>query len=168
MKGYWVMISDTALLTRLPLFFSASDFDLGRLQISKERVNDVILPKWAKSPEDFIYKHRKALVRLEPTAHRADLHAALHGGHTSCFLPTHRSRSSCLLTCMSGSTLSSATGRGARRRWRPSMSSTTAPTKVNQQIHLCLENSLCWTWSKTLSRQESIKTKTLFIKEKQQ
>uniref|UniRef100_A0A672N2S9 Neurobeachin like 1 n=1 Tax=Sinocyclocheilus grahami TaxID=75366 RepID=A0A672N2S9_SINGR len=37
-------------------------FDLGRLQISKERVNDVILPKWAKSPEDFIYKHRKALV----------------------------------------------------------------------------------------------------------
>uniref|UniRef100_A0A6Q2X5B5 Neurobeachin-like 1 n=1 Tax=Esox lucius TaxID=8010 RepID=A0A6Q2X5B5_ESOLU len=36
-------------------------FDLGRLQISKERVNDVILPKWAKSPEDFIYKHRKAL-----------------------------------------------------------------------------------------------------------
>uniref|UniRef100_A0A8C1S990 Neurobeachin-like 1 n=1 Tax=Cyprinus carpio TaxID=7962 RepID=A0A8C1S990_CYPCA len=38
-------------------------FDLGRLQISKERVNDVILPKWAKSPEDFIYKHRKALVR---------------------------------------------------------------------------------------------------------
>lgn len=40
-----------------------SDFDLGRLQMSKERVNDVILPKWAKSPEDFIYKHRKALVR---------------------------------------------------------------------------------------------------------
>uniref|UniRef100_A0A2I4BEJ2 Neurobeachin-like protein 2 n=1 Tax=Austrofundulus limnaeus TaxID=52670 RepID=A0A2I4BEJ2_AUSLI len=36
-------------------------FDLGRLQISKERVNDVVLPKWAKSPEDFIYKHRKAL-----------------------------------------------------------------------------------------------------------
>lgn len=31
--------------------------------MSKERVNDVILPKWAKSPEDFIYKHRKALVR---------------------------------------------------------------------------------------------------------
>lgn len=40
-----------------------SDFDLGRLQMSKERVNDVNLPKWAKSPEDFIYKHRKALVR---------------------------------------------------------------------------------------------------------
>lgn len=43
-------------------------FDLGRLQISKERVNDVVLPKWAKSPEDFIYKHRKALVRCSFTA----------------------------------------------------------------------------------------------------
>lgn len=48
----------------LYIFFpSLSGFDLGRLQISKERVNDVVLPKWAKSPEDFIYKHRKALVR---------------------------------------------------------------------------------------------------------
>lgn len=56
-----------------------SGFDLGRLQISKERVHDVVLPKWAKSPEDFIYKHRKALVRhsssstagaVEPTLHR--------------------------------------------------------------------------------------------------
>ncbi|XP_054646367.1 neurobeachin-like protein 1 isoform X2 [Dunckerocampus dactyliophorus] len=36
-------------------------FDLGRRQITKERVNEVILPKWAKSPEDFICKHRKAL-----------------------------------------------------------------------------------------------------------
>ncbi|XP_023703751.1 neurobeachin-like protein 1 isoform X2 [Cryptotermes secundus] len=36
-------------------------FDLGLLQGTKERVNDVILPKWASSPEDFIYKHRKAL-----------------------------------------------------------------------------------------------------------
>lgn len=44
------------------LSFCGVGFDLGRLQISKERVNDVILPKWAKSPEDFIYKHRKALV----------------------------------------------------------------------------------------------------------
>lgn len=32
--------------------------------MSKDRVNDVLLPKWAKSPEDFIYKHRKALVRF--------------------------------------------------------------------------------------------------------
>lgn len=37
-------------------------FDLGLLQGTKERVNDVILPPWASSPEDFIYKHRKALV----------------------------------------------------------------------------------------------------------
>uniref|UniRef100_A0AAY4EYE6 Neurobeachin-like protein 2 n=1 Tax=Denticeps clupeoides TaxID=299321 RepID=A0AAY4EYE6_9TELE len=44
-------------------------FDLGRLQISKERVNDVILPKWAKSPEDFIYKHRKALESEYVSAH---------------------------------------------------------------------------------------------------
>ncbi|KAG9460978.1 hypothetical protein GDO78_018534 [Eleutherodactylus coqui] len=44
-------------------------FDLGRLQISKERVNDVILPKWAQSPEDFIRKHRKALESEYVSAH---------------------------------------------------------------------------------------------------
>ncbi|XP_034031730.1 neurobeachin-like protein 1 isoform X2 [Thalassophryne amazonica] len=44
-------------------------FDLGRLQLSKERVNDVVLPKWAKSPEDFIYKHRKALESDYVSAH---------------------------------------------------------------------------------------------------
>uniref|UniRef100_A0A665TZS6 Neurobeachin-like protein 2 n=1 Tax=Echeneis naucrates TaxID=173247 RepID=A0A665TZS6_ECHNA len=44
-------------------------FDLGCLQISKERVNDVILPKWAKTPEDFIYKHRKALESEYVSAH---------------------------------------------------------------------------------------------------
>ncbi|KAL7890530.1 hypothetical protein AOLI_G00000060 [Acnodon oligacanthus] len=44
-------------------------FDLGRLQMSKERVNDVVLPKWAKSPEDFIYKHRKALESEYVSAH---------------------------------------------------------------------------------------------------
>ncbi|KAM3585663.1 uncharacterized protein V6R79_023778 [Siganus canaliculatus] len=46
-----------------------NEFDLGRLQISKERVSDVILPKWAKSPEDFIYKHRKALESEFVSAH---------------------------------------------------------------------------------------------------
>ncbi|KAJ8389791.1 hypothetical protein AAFF_G00114970 [Aldrovandia affinis] len=47
-------------------------FDLGRLQMSKERVSDVILPKWAKSPEDFIYKHRKALESEYVSAHLHD------------------------------------------------------------------------------------------------
>ncbi|KAM4537797.1 neurobeachin-like protein 1 isoform 2-T2 [Fundulus diaphanus] len=46
-----------------------NDFDLGRLQLSKERVTDVVLPKWAKSPEDFIYKHRKALESEHVSAH---------------------------------------------------------------------------------------------------
>ncbi|XP_063285902.1 neurobeachin-like protein 1 isoform X1 [Pelobates fuscus] len=44
-------------------------FDLGRLQITKERVNDVILPKWSKSPEDFIRKHREALESEYVSAH---------------------------------------------------------------------------------------------------
>ncbi|KAM4698293.1 neurobeachin-like protein 1 [Rhinophrynus dorsalis] len=44
-------------------------FDLGRLQITKEQVNDVILPKWAKTPEDFIRKHRKALESEFVSAH---------------------------------------------------------------------------------------------------
>ncbi|XP_076871278.1 neurobeachin-like protein 1 isoform X2 [Brachyhypopomus gauderio] len=44
-------------------------FDLGKLQLSKEQVNDVILPKWARSPEDFIYKHRKALESEYVSAH---------------------------------------------------------------------------------------------------
>lgn len=39
-------------------------FDLGQLQISQEPVTDVELPRWATSREDFIRKHRKALVRL--------------------------------------------------------------------------------------------------------
>ncbi|XP_066543971.1 neurobeachin-like protein 1 isoform X1 [Amia ocellicauda] len=46
-----------------------NNFDLGRLQISKEQVNDVLLPKWAKTPEDFIYKHRKALESEYVSAH---------------------------------------------------------------------------------------------------
>ena len=38
-------------------------FDLGKLQTGEE-LQDVILPKWASSPEDFIQKHRDALVSL--------------------------------------------------------------------------------------------------------
>lgn len=34
---------------------------MGVLQLKKERVNDVVLPPWAKSPEDFIAIHRRAL-----------------------------------------------------------------------------------------------------------
>lgn len=42
----------------------AIGFDLGHLQISQEPVTDVVLPRWATSREDFIRKHRKALVSL--------------------------------------------------------------------------------------------------------
>nr|XP_054753108.1 neurobeachin-like protein 1 [Lytechinus pictus] len=45
----------------LPEFLvNDNEFDLGCLQTG-EPVNDVILPNWAKSPEDFIHKHRQAL-----------------------------------------------------------------------------------------------------------
>ncbi|RXN00425.1 Neurobeachin-like protein 2 [Acipenser ruthenus] len=37
-------------------------FDLGSLQMSLDKVHNVVLPKWAESREDFIRKHRKALV----------------------------------------------------------------------------------------------------------
>ncbi|KAK0040263.1 neurobeachin-like protein 1, partial [Biomphalaria pfeifferi] len=36
-------------------------FDLGRLQITCDPVDDVKLPPWASTPEEFIYKHRQAL-----------------------------------------------------------------------------------------------------------
>ena len=38
-----------------------TDYDLGKLQ-SGDRLGDVILPKWAATPEDFIATHRGALV----------------------------------------------------------------------------------------------------------
>uniref|UniRef100_A0A8D2LFB4 Neurobeachin-like protein 2 n=1 Tax=Varanus komodoensis TaxID=61221 RepID=A0A8D2LFB4_VARKO len=44
-------------------------FDLGSLQMSNEKVGDVILPRWAKSPEDFIHKHRQALESEYVSAH---------------------------------------------------------------------------------------------------
>ncbi|XP_069501900.1 neurobeachin-like protein 2 isoform X3 [Ambystoma mexicanum] len=40
---------------------NGNGFDLGCLQMSNGKVNDVVLPRWAESREDFIYKHRKAL-----------------------------------------------------------------------------------------------------------
>ncbi|XP_059134551.1 neurobeachin-like protein 1 isoform X2 [Peromyscus eremicus] len=46
-----------------------NEFNLGHLQVSQEVVNDVILPRWAKSAEDFIYKHRKALESEYVSAH---------------------------------------------------------------------------------------------------
>uniref|UniRef100_A0AAG5CUG9 DUF4704 domain-containing protein n=1 Tax=Anopheles atroparvus TaxID=41427 RepID=A0AAG5CUG9_ANOAO len=36
-------------------------FDLGVLQMTKEKVDDVVLPAWAKTAEDFIAIHRRAL-----------------------------------------------------------------------------------------------------------
>lgn len=36
-------------------------------------MDDVILPKWASSPEDFIYKHRKALVSDDQNVNHATL-----------------------------------------------------------------------------------------------
>uniref|UniRef100_A0A8C7DXS6 Neurobeachin-like protein 2 n=1 Tax=Naja naja TaxID=35670 RepID=A0A8C7DXS6_NAJNA len=60
----------------IPEFFYFTDFldnqngfDLGSLQISNEKVGDVVLPKWAKSPEDFIHKHRQALESEYVSAH---------------------------------------------------------------------------------------------------
>ncbi|XP_064474844.1 neurobeachin-like protein 1 [Ornithodoros turicata] len=46
----------------LPEFLvNMNGFDLGRLQSTREPVGNVCLPQWASSPEDFIFKHRKAL-----------------------------------------------------------------------------------------------------------
>lgn len=45
----------------LPEFLmNMNNFDLGTLQTG-QRINDVILPAWASSSEDFIHKHREAL-----------------------------------------------------------------------------------------------------------
>ncbi|XP_010084029.1 PREDICTED: neurobeachin-like protein 2, partial [Pterocles gutturalis] len=46
-----------------------NDFDLGCLQLSNEKVGDVVLPRWARSREDFIYQHRKALESEYVSAH---------------------------------------------------------------------------------------------------
>ncbi|NXR74405.1 NBEL2 protein, partial [Pycnonotus jocosus] len=44
-------------------------FDLGCLQLSNEKVGDVVLPRWASSREDFIRQHRKALESEYVSAH---------------------------------------------------------------------------------------------------
>ncbi|XP_077556714.1 neurobeachin-like protein 1 isoform X3 [Haemaphysalis longicornis] len=70
MEGTWKMLMESPndVKELIPEFFylpefltNMNGFDLGRLQVSKEQVDDVRLPAWATSPEDFIYKHRKAL-----------------------------------------------------------------------------------------------------------
>ncbi|KAK2169991.1 hypothetical protein LSH36_5g09019 [Paralvinella palmiformis] len=54
----------------LPEFLkNLNNFDLGKLQVSKEVISDVILPKWASSPEDFIHKHMQALESEHVSAH---------------------------------------------------------------------------------------------------
>ncbi|XP_013384976.1 neurobeachin-like protein 1 [Lingula anatina] len=46
----------------LPEFLvNSNGFDLGKLQVSNKEVNDVQLPAWAQTPEEFISKHRDAL-----------------------------------------------------------------------------------------------------------
>jgi hypothetical protein len=55
----------------IPEFFCQPEFlinmnrlDLGILQATKQPVDHVELPPWAKSPHDFIDQHRKALVSI--------------------------------------------------------------------------------------------------------
>ena len=48
--------------------FSFHRFDLGRLQRGPP-VDDVILPRWATSPEDFVCKHRQALESDHVSSH---------------------------------------------------------------------------------------------------
>ncbi|XP_058230531.1 neurobeachin-like protein 2 isoform X2 [Hemibagrus wyckioides] len=44
-------------------------FNLGCLQVNQESVNDVVLPRWASSREDFIRKHRQALESEHVSSH---------------------------------------------------------------------------------------------------
>ncbi|XP_040211167.1 neurobeachin-like protein 2 isoform X2 [Rana temporaria] len=48
---------------------NANGFDLGHLQMSNGKVDDVVLPRWASSREDLVYKHRKALESEYVSAH---------------------------------------------------------------------------------------------------
>ncbi|XP_076450797.1 neurobeachin-like protein 1 [Babylonia areolata] len=68
--GSWSSLMDNPndVKELIPEFFylpdfliNADSFDLGRLQITRDPVNNVVLPGWARTPEEFIHKHRQAL-----------------------------------------------------------------------------------------------------------
>lgn len=68
--GSWSSLMDNPndVKELIPEFFylpdflvNADNFDLGRLQITRDPVNHVVLPAWAKTPEEFIHKHKQAL-----------------------------------------------------------------------------------------------------------
>ncbi|XP_052080874.1 neurobeachin-like protein 1 isoform X2 [Mytilus californianus] len=68
--GTWKMLMENPndVKELIPEFFylpeflvNENGFDLGKLQITREQVNDVKLPKWAESPEDFVHKNMLAL-----------------------------------------------------------------------------------------------------------
>ena len=71
MNSTWRLLMDNPndVKELIPEFFYQPEFlinmnklDLGVLQATKHRVDDVELPPWAKSPQDFIDQHRQALV----------------------------------------------------------------------------------------------------------
>lgn len=43
------------------MFINANDYNLGERQEDGVRVNNIILPPWAKSAEHFVMMHRQAL-----------------------------------------------------------------------------------------------------------
>ncbi|XP_076823781.1 neurobeachin-like protein 1 isoform X1 [Clavelina lepadiformis] len=74
----WQTMMDTSndVKELIPEFFympefleNSNGFDLGKLQFSQDAVDNVILPKWAKSPADFIFQHRKALESDHVSSH---------------------------------------------------------------------------------------------------
>lgn len=119
-----------------PLPALPAGFDLGCLQISNEKVGDVVLPRWARSREDFIYQHRKALVSWWSSAQPLQ---GLLWGVVGVFLALpdapslDRSQSMSQPTSTSGLTSFSGTSNEARPPWRPSMSSTTVPMRVSRE-----------------------------------
>lgn len=77
-----------------PLPALPAGFDLGCLQLSNEKVGDVVLPRWARSREDFIHQHRKALVRWRSSSNPSSAPilggvAAGGDGHLWPFVMSH-------------------------------------------------------------------------------